>query len=178
MPPLALQDEVSLSLAVHVADQARHDAAAEGRPVAEHPGMAVVRQLCGHGRIGKKVGQGFYEYGGDGKRLWPGLADMFPVAAEQPPQAELMDRLMIAQANEAARCLEEGVLRSVADANVGSIMGWGFAPFQGGALQYINAMGPAVFVARARALAARFGPRFEPAMIVVDLAQRGGRFED
>jgi 3-hydroxyacyl-CoA dehydrogenase/enoyl-CoA hydratase/3-hydroxybutyryl-CoA epimerase len=182
MPPLALQDEVSLSLSVHVADQTRRDLAAEGRPAAEHPGMAVVRQLCALGRVGKKAGQGFYDYNvdpdGGGKRLWPGLAGLFPVAAAQPPQAELIDRLMIAQANEAARCLEEGVLRSVADANVGSILGWGFAPFHGGALQYINAMGAAAFVARARELARRHGPRFEPAGIVVELAQREGRFRD
>jgi 3-hydroxyacyl-CoA dehydrogenase/enoyl-CoA hydratase/3-hydroxybutyryl-CoA epimerase len=177
MPPLALQDEVSLSLGLHVAEQTKKDLAAEGRAYVEHPGMTVVRQLCEIGRIGKKAGQGFYDYGDDGKHLWPGLATMFPVAAQQPPQQELIDRLMIAQANEAARCLEEGVLRSVADGNVGSIFGWGFAPFQGGALQYINATGPAAFVARARALAAKFGSRFEPAAIVVDLAERGERFQ-
>jgi 3-hydroxyacyl-CoA dehydrogenase/enoyl-CoA hydratase/3-hydroxybutyryl-CoA epimerase len=85
---------------------------------------------------------------------------------------------MFAQANEAARCLEEGVLRSVADGNIGSIFGWGFAPFQGGALQFINAMGAAAFVARARELAARHGARFEPAANVVALAETGGRFVD
>jgi 3-hydroxyacyl-CoA dehydrogenase / enoyl-CoA hydratase / 3-hydroxybutyryl-CoA epimerase len=176
MPPLALQDEVSLSLSVHVADQTRKDLAAEGKAYAEHPGMAVIRQLCEIGRIGRKAGMGFYDYPAEGKRLWTGLAQLFPVAAEQPPQSELIDRLMFAQANEAARCLEEGVLRSVADGNIGSIMGWGFAPFHGGALQYINAMGPAAFVARARELSARHGPRYEPAKIVVDLAARGARF--
>ena len=177
MPPLALQDEVSLSLGLHVAEQTRKDLAAEGKPYAEHPGMRVVRQLCEIGRIGKKAGQGFYDYSDDGKQLWPELATLYPVAAVQPEPQELVDRLMIAQANEAARCLEEGVLRSVADGNIGSIFGWGFAPFQGGALQYINAMGPAAFVARARALAARFGPRFEPAALVVRLAEQGGRLE-
>jgi 3-hydroxyacyl-CoA dehydrogenase/enoyl-CoA hydratase/3-hydroxybutyryl-CoA epimerase len=177
MPPLALQDEVSLSLGLHVADQTRKDLATEGKPYSEHPGMRVVRQLCEIGRIGKKAGQGFYDYNDDGKQLWPELATLYPVAAVQPDQQELVDRLMIAQANEAARCLEEGVLRSVADGNIGSIFGWGFAPFQGGALQYINAMGPAAFVARARALAARFGPRFEPAALVVRLAEQGGHLE-
>jgi 3-hydroxyacyl-CoA dehydrogenase/enoyl-CoA hydratase/3-hydroxybutyryl-CoA epimerase len=83
---------------------------------------------------------------------------------------------MFAQANEAARCFEEGVLRSVADANVGSIFGWGFAPFHGGALQFIDAMGAPAFVARARELAAKFGPRFEPARIVVEQAASDGRF--
>lgn len=85
---------------------------------------------------------------------------------------------MIVQANEAARCLQEGVLRSVADGNVGSIFGWGFAPFHGGALQYVNAMGPKAFVARARELAAVHGARFEPAAIVVELAESGRTFAD
>jgi 3-hydroxyacyl-CoA dehydrogenase/enoyl-CoA hydratase/3-hydroxybutyryl-CoA epimerase len=176
MPPLALQDEVSLSLSLHVAEQTRKDLADEGRPTPpEHPGMAVIRQLCEAGRIGRKAGRGFYDYDEDGKRLWPGLVEMFAPAAEQPPQRELIDRLMFAQANEAARCLEEGVLRSVADGNIGSILGWGFAPFHGGALQFIDAMGAPAFVARARQLAAAHGPRFDPAAIVVEAAAAGRR---
>jgi 3-hydroxyacyl-CoA dehydrogenase/enoyl-CoA hydratase/3-hydroxybutyryl-CoA epimerase len=176
MPPLALQDEVSLSLSLHVAEQTRKDLPDEGRPTPpEHPGMAVIRQLCEAGRIGRKAGRGFYDYDEDGKRLWPGLVEMFAPAAEQPPQRELIDRLMFAQANEAARCLEEGVLRSVADGNIGSILGWGFAPFHGGALQFIDAMGAPAFVARARQLAAAHGPRFDPAAIVVEAAAAGRR---
>ena len=178
MPPLALQDEVSLSLALHVAEQTKKDLAAEGKPWTEHPGMGVVRQLCEIGRVGRKAGKGFYDWTDEGKHLWPGLASLYPVAAQQPEQRELIDRLMFAQANEAARCFEEGVLRSVADANVGSIFGWGFAPFHGGALQFINAMGAPAFVARCRELAARLGPRFEPAAIVVGQAASGGRFAD
>ena len=182
MPPLALQDEVSLSLGLHVADQMKKDLAAEpaqdGKPHAEHPGMPVLRQLCELGRIGKKVGKGFYDWSEEGKVLWPELKQLFPVAAQQPAQQELIDRLMFAQANEAARCYQEKVLRSVADGNIGSIFGWGFAPFQGGALQFINAMGAAAFVKRSRELAARFGPRFEPAAVVVQQAHSGGRFSD
>jgi 3-hydroxyacyl-CoA dehydrogenase / enoyl-CoA hydratase / 3-hydroxybutyryl-CoA epimerase len=178
MPPLALQDEVSLSLSLHVGEQTKKDMAAEGRPYAEHPGSSVVRQMCEIGRVGKKAGKGFYDWGDEGRTLWPGLAAMFPLAAQQPDQQELMDRLMFAQANEAARCLQEGVLRSVADGNIGSIFGWGFAPFQGGALQFINAMGAAAFVKRSRELAAAYGPRFEPAANVVAMAQTGGRFVD
>ena len=178
MPPLALQDEVSLSLALHVADQTKKDLAAQGRVCAEHPGMRVVRQLCEIGRVGKKAGLGFYDWANGGKQLWPGLGQLFPVAAEQPAQQELMDRLMFVQANEAARCLEEGVLRSVADANIGSIFGWGFAPFQGGALQFINALGAPAFVARCSQLAALHGPRFEPAAVVVQQARSGRRFSD
>jgi 3-hydroxyacyl-CoA dehydrogenase/enoyl-CoA hydratase/3-hydroxybutyryl-CoA epimerase len=186
MPPLALQDEVSLSLGLHVADQTKKDLAAEGKPESgkytEHPGMAVVRQLCEIGRVGKKAGQGFYDWPAPGakgeKTLWRGLAELFPVAAVQPPQRDLIDRLMFAQANEAARCYQEGVLRSVADANIGSIFGWGFAPFQGGALQFINAMGARRFVARAEELASRHGARFAPAAVVVAQAEGGGRFSD
>jgi 3-hydroxyacyl-CoA dehydrogenase / enoyl-CoA hydratase / 3-hydroxybutyryl-CoA epimerase len=178
MPPLALQDEVSLSLSMHVAEQTKKDLAAEGKTVPEHPGLGVIRQLCEVGRIGKKAGKGFYNYSDDGKTLWPELATLYPSAKTQPEQRELIDRLMFAQANEAARCYEEKVLRSVADANIGSIFGWGFAPFHGGALQFINAMGAKAFVARARELAAKFGPRFEPAAIVVKMADGGGGFRD
>jgi len=178
MPPLALQDEVSLSLSLHVAEQTKKDLAAAGQAVAEHPGMGVIRQLCEVGRVGKKAGKGFYDWTDDGRQLWPELVKLYPPAAQQPEQPELIDRLLFAQANEAARCFEEGVLRSVADANIGSIFGWGFAPFHGGALQFINAMGAPAFVARARELAATFGPRFEPAAVLLKQAQEGGHFAD
>ena len=182
MPPLALQDEVSLSLSLHVAEQTKKDLAAEGKTVVEHPGTSVVRQLCEVGRVGKKVGRGFYDWspndGGGGKQLWPELTRLFPTAEQQPDQRELIDRLLYAQANEAARCFDEGVLRSVADANVGSIFGWGFAPFHGGALQFINSVGAAKFVERSRQLAAKYGPRFEPAAGVVQQAEQGTHFED
>ncbi|MFO1293148.1 MAG: 3-hydroxyacyl-CoA dehydrogenase NAD-binding domain-containing protein [Rubrivivax sp.] len=178
MPPLALQDELSLSLSMHVAEQTRKDLAAEGVTRPEHPGLHVIRALCEIGRIGKKAGKGFYDYTAEGKSLWPDLSRLYPLAAEQPAQRELIDRLMFVQANEAARCFEEGVLRSVADANVGSILGWGFAPFHGGALQFINAMGTRAFVARARELAARHGARFEPAALLVKMAETDAVFAD
>jgi 3-hydroxyacyl-CoA dehydrogenase/enoyl-CoA hydratase/3-hydroxybutyryl-CoA epimerase len=178
MPPLALQDEVSLSLGLSVAEQTKKDLAAEGKAYVEHPGMSVIRQLCEIGRVGKKAGKGFYDWTDEGRTLWPELTRLYPPAAQQPDQRELIDRLMFAQANEAARCYEERVVRSVADANVGSIFGWGFAPFHGGALQFINAMGAQAFVARSRALAAKHGARFEPAAVVVKMAERGDRFAD
>ena len=175
MPPLALQDEVSLSLSLLVAEQSSKDL---GPDAPFHPGLTVVRQLCALGRVGKKAGQGLYDWSAQDKALWPGLATLFPAAAVQPAQQELIDRLLLVQANEAARCYEEGVLRSVRDANIGAIFGWGFAPFHGGTLQYINAMGAAAFVARARELAAKLGPRFLPAAVVVAQAQHGGAFVD
>ena len=104
--------------------------------------------------------------------------EISPAKAEQTRNQHHIDRLMFIKANEAARCFEEKVVRSVSDTNIGSIFGWGFAPHQGGALQFINAMGAEAFVARSRELAQRHGARFEPAAIVVKMAQEGGRFED
>ncbi|HEY5971552.1 MAG TPA: 3-hydroxyacyl-CoA dehydrogenase family protein, partial [Pseudoxanthomonas sp.] len=178
MPPLALQDEVSLSLSLHISEQTRKDLAAEGKSSPAHPGEAVLHMVGGtHGRVGKKIGKGLYDYDGKDKTLWPELTRLYPTADAQPVQQELIDRLMFVQANEAARCFEENVLRSVADGNIGSIFGWGFAPFHGGVLQFINAMGAARFVERSRELAERHGARFAPAAIVVKQAAEGGRFE-
>ncbi len=179
MAPLALQDEVSLGLSLHVSQQTRRDLEAEGKTYPVHPGEAALRTVgAEHGRLGKKAGKGFYDYQGKEKSLWPELAKLFPLLAEQPSQQELVDRLMFVQANEAARCFEERVVRSVADTNIGSIFGWGFAPHQGGALQFINAMGAQHFVERSRELAKAYGARFEPAAVVVKMAQDGGKFED
>ena len=176
MPPLALQDEVSLSLALLVADQTRKDFAAEGRPYVAHPGEAVLRALCERGRTGRKAAQGFYDYADGDKRLWSGLQELFPARADQPTQSELIDRLLWIQANEAAKCLDEGVIGSVADANVGSILGWGFAPFHGGVLQFINTRGTQAFVDRARELADAHGARFAPATGAVAHAQAGSAY--
>jgi 3-hydroxyacyl-CoA dehydrogenase/enoyl-CoA hydratase/3-hydroxybutyryl-CoA epimerase len=179
MPPLALQDEVSLSLSLHIAEQTRKDLIAEGKPLPEHPAHSVLVNVgATHNRVGKKAGKGFYDYNGKEKSLWPELTKLYPPKAQQPAQQELVDRLLYVQANEAARCYEENVVRSVADTNIGSIFGWGFAPNQGGALQFINAVGAKKFVERARELAKQYGPRFEPAAIIVKMAQEGGRFED
>ncbi len=179
MPPLALQDEVSLSLSLHIGEQTRKDLAAEGKAVPDHPAFPVLQNIgATQNRVGKKSGKGFYDYSGKEKSLWPELTKLYPPKAEQPTQQELVDRLMFIQANEAARCFEEKVVRSVSDTNIGSIFGWGFAPHQGGALQFINAMGAKKFVERSRELAKQYGARFEPAAIVVKQAAEGGRFED
>jgi 3-hydroxyacyl-CoA dehydrogenase/enoyl-CoA hydratase/3-hydroxybutyryl-CoA epimerase len=85
---------------------------------------------------------------------------------------------MFIQANESAKCYEENVVRSVADTNIGSIFGWGFAPQHGGTLQFINAMGVSAFVERSRELAAKYGERFEPAQILLDMAAKGEAFSD
>lgn len=180
MPPLALQDEVSLSLALHVSEQQQLDMQAEGKPIAERPSYKILKTLVEtYGREGKKNGKGFYEYPDKGEKyLWPELMNLYPVKTEQPSQQDLIDRLMFIQANESAKCYEENVVRSVADTNIGSIFGWGFAPHQGGTLQFINAMGIETFIARSRELAAQYGERFEPAQILLDMADKGEGFSD
>ncbi|WP_293375171.1 3-hydroxyacyl-CoA dehydrogenase NAD-binding domain-containing protein [Nevskia sp.] len=180
--PLALQDEVSMSLSLHVMTQTRKDYADEGKTYAASASEPVVLKMVKElDRPGKKAGKGFYDYPAEGtkgeKMLWPGLAQAFPLADVQISQQEMIDRMMFAQANEAARCFEENVVMTVADTNIGSIFGWGFAPHQGGALQFINAYGLAKFVARAETLAAKYGPRFKPAALLVKMAAEGKRFE-
>ncbi|MDB5978972.1 MAG: 3-hydroxyacyl-CoA dehydrogenase [Nevskia sp.] len=176
--PLAVHDEVSMSLSLHVMEQTRKDFAAEGKTYTGHPGeKAVVLMVKELDRPGKKAGKGFYEYPQGGQKfIWPELTKYFPLSKDQLSQPELMDRLMFAQANEAARCYEEKVVMTVADTNIGSIFGWGFAPHQGGALQFINAYGVAKFVKRAEELAAKYGPRFKPAAVLVEMAKAGKSF--
>ncbi len=180
MPPLALQDEVSLSLALHVSEQQQLDMQAEGKPIAMRPSYEILKTLVKkYGREGKKNGKGFYEYTDKGEKyLWPELMNLYPAKTEQPSQQDLIDRLMFIQANESAKCYQENVVRSVADTNIGSIFGWGFAPHQGGTLQFINAMGLETFIARSRELAAQYGERFEPAQILLDMADKGEVFSD
>ncbi|WP_435980533.1 3-hydroxyacyl-CoA dehydrogenase NAD-binding domain-containing protein [Psychrobacter sp. DM4] len=180
MPPLALQDEVSLSLALLVSEQQQKDMQAEGKTMPMRPSYDILKTLVKeHDREGKKNGKGFYEYPDKGdKHLWPELVNLYPTSAEQPSQEDLVDRLMFIQANESAKCFEENVVRSVADTNIGSIFGWGFAPHQGGTLQFINSMGVKQFVARSRELAKQYGERFEPANILVEMASSGEDFVD
>ncbi len=176
--PLALMDEVSLSLSLHILEQTRKDYEAAGKKLVEHPANALTEKMVKElDRPGKKAGKGFYDYPASGqKHLWPELTKHFPLK-EQLPQRELIDRMMFAQANESAKCFEEGVVESVADTNVGSIFGWGFAPFQGGTLQFINAYGVDKFVKRSRELAKKYGDRFKPARILVKMAAEGKRFD-
>jgi 3-hydroxyacyl-CoA dehydrogenase/enoyl-CoA hydratase/3-hydroxybutyryl-CoA epimerase len=142
--------------------------------------MAVADRLVTEfDRKGKAAGAGFYEYPANGpKRLWPGLWEHFGGGGTDVPLIDLQERLTFAMSLETVKCLDEGVLRSVADANIGSIFGIGFPPLYGGALQYVNqyAGGLPGFVARARELAAAYGPRFEPSSLLVTLATEGKRF--
>jgi 3-hydroxyacyl-CoA dehydrogenase / enoyl-CoA hydratase / 3-hydroxybutyryl-CoA epimerase len=134
------------------------------------------------GRTGRSGGAGFYEYGEDGKRtgLWPGLREHFTRSEVVVPFEDMKERMLFSEALDSVRCLEENVLTSVADANIGSIMGIGFPAWSGGVLQYINGYegGLPGFVARARELAERYGDRFDPPALLVEKAERGEKFSD
>ena len=142
--------------------------------------MDVLNKLVDElGRKGKAAGAGFYEYPEDGKKfLWPGLYEHFVKQGVRIPFLDMQERLTFIMSLETVRCLEEGVLRTVADANIGSIFGIGFPPLHGGTVQYMQAYegGLPGFVARARELAAQYGDRFEPPAYLVEKADNGRSF--
>jgi 3-hydroxyacyl-CoA dehydrogenase/enoyl-CoA hydratase/3-hydroxybutyryl-CoA epimerase len=178
--PLALLDEVSLTLSRRIREEARAAAAAAGADFPEHPSYALFdRMVVDLERGGRAAGAGFYEYSG-GKRtgLWPGLAEFRDDAADVPFE-DMKERMLFAEALESVKCLDEGVLRSIPEANIGSIFGIGFPPWTGGVLQYVNGYpgGAAGFVARARELAERYGARFQPPASLVALAEQGGTYK-
>jgi 3-hydroxyacyl-CoA dehydrogenase/enoyl-CoA hydratase/3-hydroxybutyryl-CoA epimerase len=176
--PLAVSDEVNLGLALHIRQQTRQDLAAQGKELAEAPSDAILDLMVNREkRPGKAQGAGFYEYPPGGKKyLWPRLAEFFPLKGERLPLNEMVDRLLFVQVLEAVRCYAEGVVTSVGDANIGSILGWGFAPFKGGTLQFVNDYGLPQFVQRSRELAAQYGERFSPPPLLLQMAQEGSRF--
>lgn len=175
--PLALTDEVSLTLISHIRKQTVEDLKAEGKIPPAHGAYPVVDKMVGElKRPGKAAGAGFYEYPQGGKKhLWEGLKANFPEGKHLPEQ-DMIERLMFIQVIETVRCLQEGVLRSVADANIGSIFGWGFAPFKGGTLQYVNDYGTKQFVARAKELNAQYGERFAVPALLEQMAVEGKEF--
>jgi 3-hydroxyacyl-CoA dehydrogenase/enoyl-CoA hydratase/3-hydroxybutyryl-CoA epimerase len=160
--PLAVIDETSLSLSVHVMEQTRADMAAGGKSYVPGAGeLLIERMVKEFKRPGRASGGGFYDYpAGQPKRLWPGLKQHFERQGPLADIAELRQRLLYRQSIETARCLAENVLTSVHEANIGSIFGIGFPAWTGGAIQFIAAEGVARFEQRADALAARHGPRF------------------
>ncbi|PMY70786.1 MULTISPECIES: 3-hydroxyacyl-CoA dehydrogenase NAD-binding domain-containing protein [Pseudomonas] len=176
--PLAICDEVSLSLLSHIRQQTAKDLQAEGKPSPEHPAFAVIDLLLNeYKRPGKAAGGGFYDYPAGGqKHLWPQLKTRFEKADGQISPQDVRDRLLFVQAIETVRCVEEGVLRSTADANIGSIFGIGFAAWTGGALQFINQYGLKDFIARAQYLAEQYGERFAPPALLLEKAAKGQLF--
>lgn len=178
--PLALTDEISLTLARRIREAARVAAGAAGVPFPEHPSYAVIDKLVvENNRGGRAAGAGFYEYqAGERVGLWPGLREAFPPTEHLASLRDPQERMLFIEAIESVKCLDEGVLRSVPDANIGSIFGIGFPAWTGGVLQYVNGYpgGPAGFVMRARELAQKYGERFTPPESLVKLASEGGRY--
>ena len=178
--PLSLNDETALDLGLKILRATEADLGPG--TVNEAQKKLMEDMVERNGRLGRKNGRGFYDYPvGQPKRLWPGLADLLPkkltrAEVEALDVEELKQRFLVTQAVEAARTFEEKVVTDVREADVGSILGWGFAPFTGGTLSYIDMMGTKKFVALCRKFEKKYGPRFAPPKLLVDLADHGERF--
>ncbi|MGA9377108.1 MAG: 3-hydroxyacyl-CoA dehydrogenase NAD-binding domain-containing protein [Mycobacterium sp.] len=167
--PLQLCDELNLELMHKIVGATRKGIEEAGGTHVPHPAEAVVEKMIEIGRPSRLSGAGFYEYA-DGKRvgLWPGLKETFNSGSASIPLQDAIDRMLFAEALETQKCIDEGVITSTADANIGSIMGIGFPPYTGGSAQFIVGyegplgVGKAAFVARAKELAERYGDRFNP----------------
>jgi 3-hydroxyacyl-CoA dehydrogenase/enoyl-CoA hydratase/3-hydroxybutyryl-CoA epimerase len=174
--PLALADEVALDLSWKILQATKTDL---GDRYREGPIDRLMEEMVvKRGRFGRKNGKGFYDYPeGRKKRLWPGLTEI--IAAKEPSNFafdELKERLLLIQALETARCFEERVLTDVREADIGAILGFGFAPFTGGPLSYIDTMGSKTFVEKCRAYARRYGDRYAPPALLRDMAKKGETF--
>lgn len=171
--PLALSDEVQVGLLYKVRKQWEADLGDDFAPTI---GWPVVQDFVEkYDRTGKGTGRGFYDYS-DGKQLWSGLAEHYPVADQQPDVELLKKRLLYSQAIDAARCLEDGVVTTVTDADIGSILGWGFPPWAGGVISLIETVGMQTFVDECQKFAKQYGPRFEPPKLLLDMAANGESF--
>jgi len=173
--PLAVGDEVTIDLSWKIMRQTEQDLGRRfQRPVTYETVRKFVEELK---RPGKRFGAGFYDYPKDAKKhLWPGLADVFPRAPMQLPVEEVEKRFLCIQALETARCMEEGVVTTAAEADLGSILGWGFPAWTGGTLSYIDTIGIRAFVAECDRLAKRYGKRFKPSKWLRERAKRNEPF--
>jgi len=178
--PLSLNDETALDLGLKIVRATEADLGAGAiNPQQKQLLETMVEKLQ---RFGRKNGKGFYDYPpGQPKRLWPGLADLLPKKLSADEIAaldvnELKQRFLVVQAVEAARTFEEKVVTDVREADVGSILGFGFAPFTGGTLSYIDMMGTKAFVALCRRFEKKHGARFAPPKLLVEMAEKGESF--
>jgi len=174
--PLALIDEVTADLPIKINEQAIEQ---NDPNYVARGGVDVLKKMIELGRSSRKSGAGFYEYPPEGKKhLWQGLAEHFPSAEEQPDQEHLVQRFLYAQSIESARCLEQGVLETPEDADLGSVYGWGFPAWTGGTLSYIDTVGIEEFVKQADALTQKYGERFAPSNWLRKRAEKGESFYD
>ena len=175
--PLALNDEVAVDLAWKILKATEADLGAGA--VDARQKVLLEEMVEKRGRFGRKNGKGFYDYPQAGpKRLWPGLADLQTKKLDPDTISvkELKQRLLAIQALESARCIEEGVVTDVREADIGSILGFGFAPFTGGTISYIDGMGTKAFVALCADFAKRHGTRFKPSKLLLDMAKKDETF--
>jgi 3-hydroxyacyl-CoA dehydrogenase/enoyl-CoA hydratase/3-hydroxybutyryl-CoA epimerase len=174
--PLALLDELSFDLPLKIVDQAIAEEGDKYLPPAGVPALRKMRDEVGRG--GRKTGGGFYDYPEGGKKhLWKGLSEHFPVSDSYDIE-ELKQRFLYAQAMETARCLEEGVLETPQDADLGAVYGWGFPAWTGGTISYIDTIGIETFVREADQLAQKHGARFMPSAWLREKAARRENFYD
>ncbi len=175
--PLSLNDEVAIDLSWRIIRATKADM---GDKYGDRPQDEIIRTMVEDlGRFGRKNGKGFYDYPDKGKkRLWPGIADLVETKLDTDTidVEELKQRFLAIQALETARCFQEGVLTDVREADVGSILGFGFAPYTGGTLSYIDGMGTAAFVDLCRKLQKKHGPRFKPNQQLAKLAKEGATY--
>ena len=174
--PLALNDEVAIDLSQKVMKQTIADLGEGAVPAAHYD---LVNRLVGEGRVGKKGGKGFYDYPEKParKKLWHGLPDLFDQQDSDDVNADdVKDRYLYSMSMEAARTVAEGVVTDIREADVGAILGFGFAPYTGGPLSFIDMVGVEKYVARARELAAKYGDHFEPIPLLAEMAERGETF--
>jgi 3-hydroxyacyl-CoA dehydrogenase/enoyl-CoA hydratase/3-hydroxybutyryl-CoA epimerase len=180
MGPLETLDNISIESAYHAMKQGQADAIERGEAPQTGPQAEVIRVMYEDiGRKGQSKGGGFYDYDDKGRKIatWPGLKEVFAKDGYADiPYQDVKDRLLFPQVLEAIRIMEEGVLTSVGDGNIGSIMGIGFPPHTGGVYQCVNAYGVQAFVDRARELAAKYGEVFEPPRLLLDMANEGRTF--
>jgi 3-hydroxyacyl-CoA dehydrogenase/enoyl-CoA hydratase/3-hydroxybutyryl-CoA epimerase len=184
MPPLAISDQVGLGTMHKIAVLTEKERAKKedgGTSSAAQP--IVERLVVGHGREGANTPSraGFYEYLPEGKkRLWPGLKEaltgLVAKRTTQPGVEELKQRYLFAQCVEAARCIEEGVITSPADADVGVVMAVGFPAYTGGPCTFMDNYGIEAFVAEADRLAKQCGRRFSPPEMLREMAAAGRTF--
>ena len=175
--PLSLTDEVAVDLAWKVLKATEADLGPDA--VDERQKALLEEMVEKRGRYGRKNGKGFYDYPQSGpKRLWPGLADLQPTKLDPDTLdvQELKHRLLAIQALESARCVEQGVVTDMREADVGSILGFGYAPFTGGTISYIDGMGTKAFVEMCSGLAKRYGERFRPSKLLREMAKNGETF--
>ena len=173
--PLQLVDETSIDLGVKIA---RATKAAMGDAYPDSAVDQVLFAMADAGRLGRKAHAGFYAYDDKGQRtgLWEGIADHWPVAADQPDLAEVQHRMLFVQALEAVRALEEGVLTDIREGDVGAILGWGFCPWSGGPFSWLDMLGAPRAVEIADRLAAAHGARFAAPRLLREMAERGESF--